>query len=99
MFKRKSADNSEENRILTESNLLDEVCELAIERHFKNFVKSASKYHISEASADQVTVSICEALAKDLENEIWQRIAPKMLDRVVKIKELAMEATGEHRRV
>lgn len=98
MFEKKSADNTKENKILTEGNLLDRLCELAVERHFQNFVKTASKYDFSNESADRLTVNICEALVKDLDNEIWHRIASKMADRVVKMKELAMEATGGHRR-
>ena len=99
MFEKKSAGNTNENKILKEGNLLDRLCELALERHFQNFVKTASKYDFTNDSADRITVNICEALVKDLDNEIWQRIAPKMLERVVKMKELAMEATGGHRRV
>ncbi len=96
MFEKKSADNTKTNKILTESNLLDRLSDLATERHFQNFSKNASKYDFTNESADQITVNICEALVKDLDNEIWQRIAPKMLERVVKMKELAMEATGGH---
>lgn len=84
---------------MTENKLLNGLCELAIERHFQDYLNSVSKYHFSEESSDQITTDICEALAKDLESEIWQRTAPKMLERVVKMKELAMEATGGHRRV
>jgi hypothetical protein len=99
MFRKKSADNTKENKILTESNLLDKLCELAIERHFQDFSNSVSKYYFTNESADQISVTICDALVKHLDNEIWQRIAPQMLDRVVKRKKLAMEATGGHKNV
>ena len=98
MFEKKSADNTKQNKIITEGNLLDRLCELAIERHFQDFIETASKYDFSNESADRLTVKICEALVTDLDNEIWHRIAPKMSDRVVKMKDLAMEATGGHRR-
>ena len=97
MFNNKSADNTAANKIITEGNLLDNLSELATERHFQEFLAKASTDYFSERSADEITVKICEALVKDLENEIWQRIAPLMLERVKKTKELAMEATGGHR--
>jgi hypothetical protein len=99
MFNTKSADNTEENRKITESNLLDSLCKLAIERHFQNYFKIVPKHHFCEETNDRITLNICEALVKDLENEIWQRVGPKMLERVVKMKELAMEASGGHRLV
>ena len=98
MFNKKSGDNSEANRILKEGTLLDGLCELAVERHFQKFLKNSSKFSFSNESVDRVTVTICESLVKDLENEIWQRIAPKMVERVSKMKELAMEATGSHKK-
>lgn len=98
MFNKKSTDNTKENKLITENNLLDSLCELTIERHSQSYLNTASKYHFSEESTDRITTNIREALVKDLESEIWQRIAPKMLERVVKMKELAMEATGGHRR-
>jgi hypothetical protein len=73
------------------------LCELATERHFQSFLEKAPTDYFSEGTADEITVRICEALVKDLENEIWQRIAPDMLERVKKTKELAMEATGGHK--
>ena len=97
MFGKKSADNTAANKIITEGNLLDNLCELATERHFQEFLEKAQTDYFSEGTADEITVRICEALVKDLENEIWQRIAPKMLERVKKTKALAMEATGGHK--
>ncbi|MBT7951112.1 MAG: hypothetical protein HN764_05780 [Gammaproteobacteria bacterium] len=97
MFSKKSADNTAANKIITEGKLLDNLCELATERHFQEFLEKAHTDYLSEGSADEITVRICEALVKDLENEIWQRIAPNMLERVKKTKELAMEATGGHK--
>ncbi len=99
MFSNKGDENTDENKVLTESNLLDELSELATERHFKDFFKTASANQFVNVSTDQLTVNLCEALVKDLDNEIWKRIAPKMLDRVNKMRELAMEATGGHKRV
>lgn len=99
MFKKKNTETSGQHKIQTESALLDGLCELAVERHFQHYIKTASKYRMSMDSNDQITTHICEALVKDLENEIWQRIAPKMVERVDKMKKLALEATGSHRRV
>ena len=96
MFKRTTGTTGK-NRVVTESSLLDALCDLAVERHFQNYVKTASKYRINVDPSDQITTTICEALVKDLENEIWQRIAPRMVERVEKMKKLAMEATGGHR--
>jgi len=97
MFNNKSANNTAANKIITEGTLLDNLSELATGRHFQEFLAKAPTDYINEGSADEITVKICEALVKDLENEIWQRIAPRMLERVKKTKELAMEATGGHR--
>jgi hypothetical protein len=99
MFTKKSLDDTEENRILKEANYLDGLCDLAIERHFNTFVKSSSNYQFTTKSVDEVATIICEALVKDLEHEIWQRIAPKMLTRVDEMKRLAMDATGENERI
>jgi hypothetical protein len=97
MFSNKTSDNTAANKIISEGNLLDNLSELATERHFQEFLSKAPTHYLSEGSADEITVKICEALVKDLENEIWQRIAPRMLERVKKTKDLAMEATGGHR--
>lgn len=97
MFGKKSADNTAANKIITEGKLLDNLCELATERHFQGFLEKAPTDYFNEGTADEITVRICEALVKDLENEIWQRIAPDMLERVKKTKALAMEATGGHK--
>jgi hypothetical protein len=97
MFNSKSADNTAANKIITEGKLLDSLSELATERHFQDFLAKAPTSYFSTGTADEITVRICEALVKDLENEIWQRIAPKMLERVKKTRELAMEATGGHK--
>ena len=99
MFNIKSTDNTGKNKTLTEGTLLDGLCELAAERHFQNYFQTASKYTFSNESSDLITTTICEALVKDMENEIWQRIAPKMLEKVGKMKKLALEATGGHKRV
>lgn len=96
MFK-KNTGITGKNKAVTESSLLDALCDLAVERHFQNYVKTASKYRMNVDSSDMITTNICEALVKDLENEIWQRIAPRMVERVEKMKKLAMEATGGHR--
>ena len=96
MFKR-TTDTTGKNKAVTESSLLDAVCDLAVERHFQNYLKTSSKYRINVDSSDMITTNICEALVKDLENEIWQRIAPRMTERVDKMKNLALEATGGHR--
>jgi hypothetical protein len=98
MFTKKSTDNTGKTKALTEANLLDGLCELAVERHFHDYFRTASKFTFSVESSDLITTTICEALVKDLENEIWQRIAPKMLERVNKMKSLALEATGGHKR-
>lgn len=97
MFKRKNTDTTGQNKIHTESTLLDSLCDLAVERHFQLYLKTASKYRMNTDSSDLITTNICEALVKDLENEIWQRIAPKMMERVDNMKKLALEATGGHR--
>ena len=99
MLNFKSTDNTGKNKTLTESTLLDNLCDLAVERHFRIYLQTASKYTFSAESSDLITTTICEALVKDLENEIWQRIAPKMLDKVGNMKKLALEATGEHRKL
>ena len=96
MFKRNTS-ISGKNKVVTESGLLDALCDMAVERHFQNYIKTASKYRMNVDTSDQITTTICEALVKDLENEIWQRIAPKMVERVDKMKKLALEATGGHR--
>ena len=96
MFKR-STNITGKNRTVTEGDLLDALCDLAVERHFQNYIKTVSKYRINVDSSDMITTTICEALVKDLENEIWQRIASRMEERVEKMKKLAMEATGGHR--
>ncbi|NNE39168.1 MAG: hypothetical protein HKN08_12750, partial [Gammaproteobacteria bacterium] len=82
---------------LKEGSYLDGLCDLAIERHFNLFMKTANDQHFVSKSADEITTLICEALVKDLEYEIWQRIAPKMLPRVEEMKRLASDATGENR--
>jgi len=97
MFSKKSSDTAAKNKLPTENTLLDALCELAVERHFQNYIKTASKYKMSHEPSDLITTNICEALVKDLENEIWQRIAPRMVERVDKMKKLAMEATGGHK--
>ena len=99
MFNLKNTDNTGKNKIRTEGNLLDGVCELAVERHFQNYLTTASKYQLSSDSSDLITTNICEALVKDLENEIWKRIAPRMLEKVGNMKKIALEATGGHKRV
>jgi len=99
MFIKKNTGNIGKNKTITEGSLLDNLCDLAVERHFRNFLQTASKFTFSAEPSDLITTTICEALVKDLENEIWQRIAPKMLDKVGSMKKLAMEATGEHKRV
>ena len=99
MFNKKKTDTTGKNKIPTESTLLDALCVLAVERHFQNYLKTASKYKMSTDPSDLITTNICEALVKDLENEIWQRIAPRMVERVDNMKKLAMEATGGHKRV
>ncbi len=75
------------------------MCDLAIERHFKKYIKSSDKYQFTYDSADTIATLICEALVKDLENEIWHRIAPKMMTRVDEMKRLAMDATGKNKRI
>ena len=97
MFKKKSLDNTEKNRVLKEGSYLDGLCDLSIERHFNLFMKTATDQHFISKSADEITTLICEAVVKDLEFEIWQRIAPKMLARVEEMKRLATDATGENR--
>ena len=97
MFKKKSLEDTEKNRMLKEANYLDGLCELAIERHFNLLMKSSVEQHFISRSADEIATLICEALVKDLEYEIWQRIAPKMLARVEEMKRLATDATGENR--
>lgn len=97
MFTKKSLDDTEKNRVLKEGNYLDGLCDLAIERHFKLFLKTATDQHFTSKTADEIATIICEALVKDLEFEIWQRIAPKMLARVEDMKRLASDATGENR--
>ena len=97
MFKKRNTDSTGQNKILSESALLDSLCDLAVERHFQNYIKTVSKYRINVDSSDMITTNICEALVKDLENEIWQRIAPRMVERVDNMKKLALEATGGHR--
>lgn len=97
MFKRKKADNTEKNRILKEASYLDGLSDLAIERHMNLFIQSANKHHVAAASSDEIATVICKALIKDLEYEIWQRIAPKVLERVNGLKQLALDATGENR--
>ncbi|MGK0296701.1 MAG: hypothetical protein ACI9XC_000293 [Gammaproteobacteria bacterium] len=92
-----SKQNTENNRILKEANYLDGLCNLAIERHFNDFVKSSNNSQFTTKSADEVATIICEALVKDLQYEIWQRIAPNMMARVNDMKILAMDATGENK--
>lgn len=99
MFNKKKTDNTAKNKIPTESTLLDALCVLAVERHFQDYLKTASKYKMANETSDLITTNICEALVKDLENEIWQRIAPRMVERVENMKRLALEATGGHKRV
>ncbi len=97
MFKKKTPEDTAKNRVLKEGNYLDGLCDLAIERHFNLFMKSASDQHFVTKTADEITTLICEALVKDLEFEIRQRIAPKMLARVEEMKRLATDATGENK--
>ncbi|MGY8814751.1 MAG: hypothetical protein ACKVHQ_08535 [Gammaproteobacteria bacterium] len=97
MFSKKNPDNTEKNRKLKEANYLDGLCNLAIERHFNDFVKSANNHQFSTKSVDEVATILCEALVKDLEYEIWQRIAPNMMNRVNDMKILALDATGENK--
>ena len=99
MFIKKNTDNTGKNRTITEGTLLDGLCDMAVERHFRNYLQTASKYTFKAESSDLITTTICEALVKDLENEIWQRIAPRMLEKVGAMKKLALEATGGHRKV
>ena len=99
MFNITNTGNTGKYKTLTEGNLLDALCALAVERHFQNYLQTASKYQISADSSDLITTNICDALVKDLEHEIWMRIAPKMLEKVGNVKKLALEATGGHKRV
>jgi len=99
MFNIKNTGNTGKNKLPTEGNLLDGLCELAVDRHFQNYLQTASKYQFSADSSDLITTNICEALVKDLEHEIWLRIAPKMLEKVGNMKKLALEATGGHKRI
>ena len=96
MLTSKSLDNTDQNRLIKEANYLDGLCDLAIERHFNTFVKSSSTTQLTTNSVDALATIICEALVKDLENEIWQRIAPVMMTRVDDMKRLALDATGEN---
>ncbi|MBM2829471.1 MAG: hypothetical protein HW411_261 [Gammaproteobacteria bacterium] len=99
MFNIKNPGNTGKNKTLTEGTFLDGLCELAVDRHFQNYLQTASKYQFTSESNDLITTNICEALVKDLEHEIWLRIAPKMLEKVGNMKKLALEATGGHKRV
>jgi len=69
MFSKKSSDTAAKNKLPTENTLLDALCELAVERHFQNYIKTASKYKMSH----------------------------ELVERVDKMKKLAMEATGGHK--
>ena len=97
MFSKKGLENTNRNKVLNEASYLDGLCELAIERHFNLFLKSSSNSQLTSESVDSITTNICTALVKDLEFEIWQRIAPRMLTRVEDMKRFALDATGENK--